>query len=72
MGMFRNRAPRDRTVMLGDVALRCLVCGGGEFAGGSAKLNTSGMEFLDLGWANRSASTFTCDRCGFIHYFEQR
>lgn len=47
----------------------CLVCGAGEFVEREIKLNSSGMELLDLGWANESATGLVCTRCGFVHEF---
>lgn len=32
-------------------------------------LNTSTMTLLGLDWANRSAITLMCDRCGLVHWF---
>jgi hypothetical protein len=48
---------------------RCLVCQAGVFTARSIKLNTSTMEFLDLGWANRSSLGLICTHCGYIHEF---
>jgi len=33
------------------------------------KLNTSGMEFLGMEWANRSGTALICDTCSFVHTF---
>jgi hypothetical protein len=49
--------------------LRCLVCGGGEFWDREIQLNSTGMELLDLGWANQSALGLICTDCGFVHEF---
>jgi hypothetical protein len=35
----------------------CPHCGGDTFAQGAAQLNTAGMSFLNLDWANKSATT---------------
>jgi hypothetical protein len=48
---------------------RCLVCRGSLFSQREVKLNTSGMEFFDLGWANASALGVVCEACGHIHEF---
>jgi predicted nucleic-acid-binding Zn-ribbon protein len=47
----------------------CLVCGGREFGTREIKLNTTGMEFFDLGWANRSSLGVICAACGYVHEF---
>jgi predicted nucleic-acid-binding Zn-ribbon protein len=52
--------------------LKCVVCGHNEFLTRSAQLNTAGMSFLGLDWANESAVCNVCDRCGYIHWFVPR
>jgi hypothetical protein len=51
------------------VPLHCLVCRGQLFTDREIKLNTSGMEFLGIEWANRSGTALICDRCSFVHTF---
>jgi hypothetical protein len=51
------------------VPLHCLVCRGQLFSDREIKLNTSGMEFLGMEWANRSGTALICDRCSFVHTF---
>ena len=50
----------------------CPQCEGATFAEGSAQLNTAGMTFLNLDWANKSASTLACTQCGRILWFMKR
>jgi hypothetical protein len=47
----------------------CTVCGGGLFWHRSALLNTPGLAFFDLAWANRSANLLICADCGFVNWF---
>jgi hypothetical protein len=35
----------------------------------TAQLNTAGLSFFNLDWANRSAATLTCAMCGRIEWF---
>jgi len=35
-------------------------------------LNTRGISFLGLDWANKVADNYVCDRCGYVHWFLQR
>jgi predicted nucleic-acid-binding Zn-ribbon protein len=51
--------------------LLCLVCAGAEFSYREIKLNTSGMSFMNLDWANKSATGVICGRCGYVHTFAQ-
>jgi hypothetical protein len=32
-------------------------------------MNTTGMSFMDLEWANRSGDGAICQSCGFVHTF---
>jgi predicted nucleic-acid-binding Zn-ribbon protein len=50
----------------------CPHCGSDEFAKGKAQLNTAGMSFLDLDWANKSATTLACTKCGRVEWFIKR
>lgn len=50
-------------------ALSCLVCRGQLFFDREVKMNTSGMEFFNLGWANQSAIGLICAHCGYVHEF---
>jgi hypothetical protein len=47
----------------------CEHCGHKEFNEGQAQLNTAGMTFFGLDWANRTATTLMCDACGRIHWY---
>ncbi|MBX3173970.1 MAG: hypothetical protein KF709_06125 [Gemmatimonadaceae bacterium] len=49
--------------------VRCAHCGGEHFVEGRAQLNTAGMSFLNLDWANRSAATLACVGCGRVEWF---
>ena len=49
----------------------CPHCGHDEFVEGRAQLNTAGMSFLNLDWANRSATTLACAECGRMEWFRQ-
>jgi len=51
--------------------IRCPHCGGGRFGIGRAQLNTAGMTFFGLDWADKSATTLLCAECGNIQWFAQ-
>ncbi|HET9656770.1 MAG TPA: hypothetical protein VFP72_15565 [Kineosporiaceae bacterium] len=67
MGIFRRRQPDLATVH--NKPLTCVVCGFAEFWNREVKLNSTGLELLDLGWANQSALGLICARCGYVHEF---
>ena len=56
-------------VMIGEHPLYCVICRGEVFTDREVKLNTTGMELLDLAWANQSALGLVCGRCGYVHLF---
>jgi uncharacterized protein len=49
----------------------CPHCGNDRFDKKSALLNTAGLTFLNLDWANRSATVLVCKKCGYIQWFMQ-
>jgi predicted nucleic-acid-binding Zn-ribbon protein len=55
--------------MVADRPVRCLICGGEEFWDRSVQLNTSGLEFLGMEWANAAATGLICTECGYVHEF---
>lgn len=48
---------------------RCQVCTSELFFNREVKLNTTGAELFDLGWANQSATGLVCQQCGYVHLF---
>jgi hypothetical protein len=64
-----TRSPSLVTLGPQRVPLHRLVCRGQVFTDREIKLNTSGMEFLGMEWANRSGTALICDRCSFVHTF---
>ncbi len=61
--------PEGEVRLRSGAALACLVCGGRDFTRREIKLNTTGMSFMDLDWANRSGDGAICRGCGFVHTF---
>ncbi len=54
---------------LGGKEIVCPHCGHNEFDQAVALLNTPGMTFMGLDWANRTASVLSCRKCGTIEWF---
>ncbi|WP_042385540.1 hypothetical protein [Streptacidiphilus melanogenes] len=54
---------------IGDKWIRCGFCQGDVFRDREVKLNSSGMELLNLGWANESATGLICWNCGYVQLF---
>lgn len=47
----------------------CPHCQSAGFFEGRALLNTFGMTFLNLDWANKEATTLMCGQCGLVQWF---
>ena len=63
---------RPEVVLPSGQVLACVVCGAREFDRREIKLNTSGMSFMGLDWANKSADGAICRACGHVHSFVSR
>jgi predicted nucleic-acid-binding Zn-ribbon protein len=70
MGLFS--ADKVTKFMVLDKPLRCQMCEHEEFTRKDVLLNTSFATFFGFDWANRSAMTFICERCGYIHWFVRK
>jgi predicted nucleic-acid-binding Zn-ribbon protein len=64
-----GEAPEGEHYTVAGKAVICAHCGRNSFVEGRAQLNTAGMTFLNLDWANRTAATLTCTSCGRIEWF---
>ena len=75
MGFFsefrkaRNGEPAGEECVVAGKQLVCPHCGGKRFEQAEAQLNTPGLTFLNLDWANRTATVFECVSCGRIEWF---
>jgi predicted nucleic-acid-binding Zn-ribbon protein len=49
--------------------IKCPHCGNKKFEMESKLLNTAGMTFFSLDWANRQAIILTCTKCSGIQWF---
>jgi hypothetical protein len=63
-----GEAPAGERYTVAGKAVTSLHCSHDRFVEGRAQLNTAGLTFLDLDWANRSAATLTCTSCGRIEW----
>lgn len=64
--------PKPMRAAIGDMWINCQVCKGDLFRDREVKLNSSGMELMNLAWANESATGLICWRCGYVHLFVNR
>jgi hypothetical protein len=49
--------------------LICPICKGKDFDDRTSMLNSRGMTFLGLDWANQGAINYICSSCGYIFWF---
>jgi len=63
-----GKSPGETFVVVGK-PVTCRHCSHNEFIEGRAQLNTAGLTFFKLDWANASAATLTCTNCGLIDWF---
>lgn len=52
--------------------LSCPHCGHDQFWRRSTLMNTRGLSFFGLEWANKEAENYVCDRCGYVFWFMQK
>ena len=69
MGFFDGKGPKSDRVQVAGHDLICPVCGGELFWERDSQLNTTGMTFLGLDWANTSATNYVCANCGYMFWF---
>jgi|KBSSwiStaDraftv2_1062776.scaffolds.fasta_scaffold552110_2 hypothetical protein len=68
MGLF-SKDKGEPVVLRTGKELACVVCGCTRFFSREALLNTPGMTFLKLDWANATAHCRVCEDCGHILWF---
>lgn len=67
MGLFgENEAQK---VIIAGRELVCPVCDNKHFYQRTTQLNTTGMTFLGLDWANKNAYNYFCSQCGYMFWF---
>jgi DNA-directed RNA polymerase subunit RPC12/RpoP len=49
--------------------LHCPVCQHNEFWKRRTLMNTPGLTFLGMEWANKEADNYVCDSCGHVLWF---
>ncbi|MCR4962750.1 MAG: hypothetical protein K6B40_02560 [Firmicutes bacterium] len=67
MGLFSGE--QAQPVSVAGQELICPVCGGKHFFQRETQLNTAGMTFLGLDWANACAENYYCAQCGYMFWF---
>jgi uncharacterized protein len=72
MGRIFDSAKEDtepHSFQLEGKSITCPHCGNVQFVKKSILLNTPGLTFLNLDWANKTATTLACTKCSQILWF---
>ncbi|MFE0348829.1 hypothetical protein [Streptomyces griseoluteus] len=54
---------------IGGVWITCQVCRGDLFRERDVMLNSVGLEFFKMAWADETARGLICWHCGYVHLF---
>jgi len=63
------KKPEAKQYLIKGHKLDCPVCKNDTFWTRKTLMNTTGMTFLKLDWANKTAQNLICDNCGYVHWF---
>lgn len=58
-----------KTIAIKGHQLTCPICQGKEFWSRETLMNTAGATFLGFEWANKSATNYVCNHCGYVYWF---
>lgn len=60
---------KETPVQIKGNTLKCVICGHDKFWHRTTLMNTKGVSFLGLDWANKEADNYVCGHCGYVHWF---
>ncbi len=66
-----READQPRGYVVADRPVKCPHCGETKFLNNRALLNSRGGTFLNVDWADPSATILICAQCGRIEWFAQ-
>lgn len=66
---YRRGLEGDHRYARCDHEVTCSHCGGRDFDESEVLLNTTGMTFVGLDWANKKAVVYACRTCGHLEWF---
>jgi hypothetical protein len=72
MGLFSKEPKKPENILIKGNLLKCRICDNSTFYTRQAQLNTAGLSFLDLDWANKSATCYVCSKCTHIEWFLEK
>ncbi len=69
--MKKKKEVKEYIIVAGK-KLECTICKSTLFWTRKTLMNTVGMSFLNLDWANKNATNYVCDNCGYVHWFIEK
>jgi ribosomal protein L37E len=70
MGIFSEDQPKRYEIA--NKQLICMFCGNDTFHTRTEQLQSPGLTFLDIEWADSTATCFICISCGYLHSFMRK
>ncbi len=64
---MKNQEPKEYIIQ--GKKLKCQVCENSYFRTRKTLMNTVGLTFFNLDWANKRATNYICSNCDYIHWF---
>ncbi len=55
--------------VINDARITCKYCGNDIFEKSRVQLNTAGITFVDVNWADKQAFVLACSECGHMEWF---
>lgn len=65
--MAKEQTPTTKSISGHDLV--CPVCKNDKFFERETLMNTPGMTFIGLEWANKRAQNAICSSCGYVFWF---
>ena len=67
-----DKKPESKERFIKRTKLECPVCKNHRFWSRETLMNTKGLTFLKLDWANKTAQNYICDNCGYVYWFMEQ
>ena len=67
--MAKSKVSQEQSI-LGN-KLECPICSHNRFWTRETLMNTIGLTFMGVEWANRKAQNYICEQCGHVLWFLQ-
>lgn len=69
--MSKSREVKTYKKQNGEI-MSCLMCGSKKFWTRKTLMNTVGFSFFNIDWANKNATNYVCNDCGYVHWFLEK